>query len=342
MNNFKIGFALIGQLPMSDFVSAFNIICSQVEEGEHDVEFVKEAFEKANSHRTALKSIKNRRVPHAKTAKLDSLKKLRKGYLSSMKGKIKSSLVCPIEKEREAAVILNAWLRGLENLKKRAPIHEPTNLIDTMMDELQKNEEIQSAISDAGLVTWTDALTSVNTQIKTTYMERLNDRQRTKSMMESLRKDAYADLKTLFYAIEAAARGKGEDAEMYRLFVFQINETIDVFRAKQNAKAAVRKRAEEKAKAEGEKDGAGDGDNVIVDPVPEMTSMRTFNGGSLNGVELQQAKRAATVGSGISVNMSDSLGGSEALVESNKMQEAEKSSKRSAIIDKENDLNSAG
>ncbi|MDD2474632.1 MAG: DUF6261 family protein [Dysgonamonadaceae bacterium] len=285
----KISISFLSRLRNQEFPAAYGMICSILEGEEISVEYVSQSLASVMAQNEKLVFLRNMVLQHPLTGTIKHQTDLRNDYFSSLKGRVTSALKSPVETEREAAEVLNLWLHGYRQYLSTARIHEQTVLIEQMLEEYQSKLFIQEAVTKCGVQIILDSIAAITTEIKDAYVTRSKERTAAKRKAMMLRRVAYNYLKTLLNSIEMVISLGDADSAVYLNYLEEIDDMMEVFRAKYESRTTRRKNAAQKAEENQPEDHENDdqdGDAMPTDSQPETAgTSRKFNVMTLDGMD---------------------------------------------------------
>ena len=285
----KVSISFLSRLRNQEFPAAYGMICSILEEEEISVEYVSQSLASVMTQNEKLVFLRNMKRQHPLTRTIKHQTDLRNDYFSSLKGRVTSALKSPVETEREAAEVLNLWLHGYRQYLSTARIHEQTVLIEQMLEEYQSKLFLQEAVTKCGVQMILDSIAAITAEIKDSFVARSKEKTATKRKARILRRAAYNDLKTLIDSIKMVISLGDADSAVYLNYLEEIDDMMEVFRAKCESRATRRKNAALKAEENQPEDHENDdqdGDTMPKESQPETAgTSRKFNVMTLDGMD---------------------------------------------------------
>ena len=289
----EFNFSFLGGLRNEEFPEFYYRLCSILEVDEVEDVNLKECLMEVISHEDELKFVMKMRNPHRLTAVLADYAEERQSYVISLKGKVFASLKSPIKVERDAAVILAAWMdKHWKGKLYRSSLTTHSNMVRNMMQDQSFSADIQSAIEDLVLMPAIDPIVSVTTNIDEALSVRSREQVANVRKALLIRGAAYKSLKKFFKAVEIALSLEKEGKHFYLDYSKLIDNYLDYYRVRYLARNTRRKNA---AEAEANKEanpenGATTGGGVQqMGGKPAMAGRsKTFNVMTGNGTDLQK------------------------------------------------------
>lgn len=286
---FKVNYYYITKLKNQEFPAAYEMICSMFKEDETSVEDVAQSFENVQAHIEKLRFLKNMKLQHPLTREIRRMTQQRNKYLRSLKGRVTSALLSPIESEREAAQVLDLWLFGYREYLSTARIYEQNALVGQMTHDFETKPAIQDAVSDAGVTSFMDSISAITEEIVTALVTRAKEKTAAKRKATVLRRDAYRDLKVFITSLQMTIALNKDDGGVYQNYLNEINDIMEGFKGKYESRSTRRKNAaleaEENQQGDDENEEQG-GDGVPTEEQPEMTGKsRTLDVVTSNGMD---------------------------------------------------------
>lgn len=277
----------MSRLRNQEFPAAYGMICSILEDEEISVEYVTQSFASVLAHNEKLVFLRNMKLQHPLTKTIRHQTDLRNNYFRSLKGRVASALISPIETEREAAKVLDLWLFGYREYLTIARIHEQTVLVEQMLHEYRTKLPIQEAVTAAGVQPIFDGISTITDEIKSTFVTRAKEKTAAKRKARKLRGEAYGSFQTLLESLRMAISLDEEDSAVYLNYLIEIDDILEGFRAKCESRTTRRKNAAQKAEENQpenhENDDHGD---LMPDSEPENAgTSRAFNVLALDGMD---------------------------------------------------------
>ena len=216
----------MAQFKNEEFKISFELVCSRLEGEEFTVEDVQQAFDNAQSYISKLDVLRSDKGPHRLSQSIAERRNSRHESLLSIKGRVNYFLKSPIEDEREAAQLLNTWLKRFSENYSKPSINKQTEMVNNMYKDLSKSEAISSAIDKLGLLSAFDFVRSVTVSIQREQAVREEEKRAKILKADEVRRVAYDKMKMLWTTIETAIKlGKGdidEHLEYFRIINFAL------------------------------------------------------------------------------------------------------------------------
>lgn len=215
-----------------EFPEVLREICSIYDVEQINVLYVKESLERLMAHDDELKYIWEMRIPHELTEVLENLCWLRKDYIVSLWGRVKSCLKSPIGTEVLAAKTLNLWLS-----KHRKYIYIPsitlqTSLVKNLMAEYAVDLKIQEAITSMNLTNVFDSITSITDEIVANTGVRDDEYAENVRIARIVREAAYVEFTCFFKSLDTAINLEEPEDSFYEEYNRKINVRLDKYRTR--------------------------------------------------------------------------------------------------------------
>lgn len=273
----------LNRLRNQDFQEASRTICSTLERAEENETYLAEFLTKAQTELANLGFLKNMKRRHPLSKTIRELTLDRHDYIVSFKGKISNCTKSPDEKERNAGRVLDFWLERYREFLSKAKMRQQSVLTDQLSDDIQNDENVSQAMTDADLMTHFTSIKMITAEIRSVIGKRAAQRQKEIRKARQLRRNAYEAIKTLMNALDMAIKQECENRAAYVDYWNEICDTLDEYNAEVLSRATRRKTAAEKENEneqpiEGDVEGEDgndvpEGDVVPTHATPKLTSV---------------------------------------------------------------------
>ena len=282
----KVNISGLNRLINQEFPQAYRLIVSRLEEEEFEVADVQKAFEGVVAQNVELNKVKNKLAKHDLTRIITSLKETRHEHLVSLKGRVTYSMKSHSNDEREAAIILNAWLDREHDFLTRKSIQFQSQSVYRMNDDVVLYPNLFEALTTLGLGDVIDSLVSISNQIDKNFLKRNTDKKAESKKAYELRRNAYKAMQILITSMEQVIELEKDDVDVYNGYLSEIEGILSNFFAEQANRTTRRNNAAQKLEEEQDDQDGGD-----VEPMGGKPAMaggsRTLDAMALGGMDLQ-------------------------------------------------------
>lgn len=229
-NKVHLNCSFLQGLRNQEFPQVFKEICSIYDEEEIDESYVKESLVNLIAHEGDLDFVMETRNPHPLTEVLSNQSKMRKNYLVSLRGRVRTTLKSPIEAERVAAKTLYLWLN-----KHRRYIYNPsftlqTRLVDNLMTEYSLKLEVQEALTTLGLSNAFDVIVAITSEIVATLKIRDDEHAANVLKVKTIRDEAYASMVKFLKSLDTAVSLEADGETFYSDYKRKVHVRFDRFK----------------------------------------------------------------------------------------------------------------
>lgn len=226
---FKVSF--LNKLTNQEFPELVNNIVSIKNADDVDVYFVKAKLEKVLSHNDELKFVMKMRNPHPLTEPLQNNKNLRKRYLISLNGRIRSSFHSPIAEEKIAAKVLIMWMNKHRKHLYKASVVLQNRMVDNMITDMELNSDIGDSLTALGLLPVFESIQDITQIIRDDFTQRNEEQAAAVLKALEIRRKVYASLVELLKTIDIALSMEEVGEHFFLDYSREINQYLDLYRA---------------------------------------------------------------------------------------------------------------
>ena len=226
----------LNRLVITDFRLTYSHIVSLAEDIKFAVEDVQQAYKAVVAHNELLQTTMTVLPSYEQTVEKEQLKERHKQSIRELKYKVKCDLKSSVAGEREAAGMLNEWMKNERQFLKSADIEEQIKSAERIKQELALIPELMKNSRALGLNEVIDSLIGT-TRMLDENNKRQKAEQKARTMRaNTVRHEAYVAMQTFVVAMEQAIRLEKGDENIHRKCLMRIENIVNVYHAQHKSK----------------------------------------------------------------------------------------------------------